>query len=154
MHRILPEHIAEQFVTAWNKNDAEYLAAIFVDNADFVNVTGLWWQNKNDIYRAHDYGLRVIFNSAQLELKRTKVRYITDDIATVHARIRLTNQTALLTGEVPQVRNTLFLFVVQKIEGIWFCLAAQNAEVQSGKETFIKKEDGNFEAVTYGQFKK
>lgn len=154
MTRTLPEHIAEQFVAAWNQYDAEQLAAIFVDDADFVNVTGLWWHNKEAIYQAHAYGLGVIFNHSKLELKRTKVRYITDDIATVHARIRLSNQTALAENVPPHIRNTLFLFVVQKIDGIWFCLAAQNAEVQSGKETFIKKEDGSLEAVNYGKFKK
>lgn len=154
MNRTLPEHIAEQFVTGWNQYDAKQLADIFVEDADFVNVTGLWWQKKEEIYQAHDYGLRVIFNHAKLELKRTKVRYLTADIATVHARIRLSNQTALTANEVPQIRNTLFLFVAQRIEGIWFCIAAQNAEVQSGKETFIKKADDSFEAVNYGKFKK
>ncbi|MGQ8868991.1 SgcJ/EcaC family oxidoreductase [Myroides sp. TSA_177.3] len=154
MNRTLPEHIAEQFVTAWNQYDAEQLAAIFIEDADFVNVTGLWWHNKEAIFQAHDYGLRIIFNHSKLEIKRTKVRYLSDTIATVHARVRLSDQTALAESETPQIRNTLFLFVVQKIEETWFCIAAQNVEVQSGKKTFIKKEDGNFEAVNYGQFKK
>lgn len=152
MNRTLPEQIAEQFVTAWNQYDAEQLAALFVEDADFVNVTGLWWHDKEAIYQAHDYGLRVIFNQSHLELKRIKVRYLTDTIATVHARIRLSNQTALSITEAPQIRNTLFLFVTQKIDDCWFCVAAQNVEVQSGKETFIKKEDGSFEAVNYGKF--
>jgi len=154
MTRTLPEHIAEQFVTAWNQYDAEQLAALFIEDADFVNVTGLWWHNKKAIFQAHDYGLQVIFDQSKLELKHTKVRYLTDAIATVHARIRLSNQTALTINEVPQIRNTLFLFVTQKIDDAWFCVAAQNVEIQNGKETFIKKEDGSFEAVNYGKFKK
>ncbi|MDM1528562.1 SgcJ/EcaC family oxidoreductase [Myroides odoratimimus] len=153
MTRQNPEEIVQQFVTAWNKYDANLLADIFVDDADFVNVIGLWWHKKEDIFKAHDYGLKVIFKESTLIIKRTKIRYLTDTIAIVHARLQLSNQSALKENETPQLRNNLFIFVTQKIENNWYCIAAQNAEIQSGKETFIKKEDGSFEAVNYNQFK-
>ncbi|MEM6376904.1 MAG: SgcJ/EcaC family oxidoreductase, partial [Bacteroidota bacterium] len=54
-----PEAIVQTFVDGWNEKDAEKLASIFVEQAEFVNVTGLWWHNKPRIYKAHEYGLRV-----------------------------------------------------------------------------------------------
>jgi len=32
-----------RFVDAWNHRDPDSLAALFDDDAEFVNVTGLWW---------------------------------------------------------------------------------------------------------------
>lgn len=154
MIRDTPEQIVEQFVNAWNQYNAELLADIFIEDADLVNVTGLWWHKKEDIYKAHDYGLKIIFKDSTLTLKRTKTRYLTDTIAIVHARLQLSNQSALINNEEPKVRNNLFMFVTQRINDNWYCIAAQNAEVQNGKETFIKKEDGAYKAVNYGSFRK
>ena len=36
-----PEHIVHGFAEAWNRRDAAALAALFAEDADFVNVVGL-----------------------------------------------------------------------------------------------------------------
>lgn len=69
-----PEQIAEQFAAARNERNAAELAALFADDADFVNVVGLWWGNREDIRRAHDYGLRTFFRDAACSLPRTKMQ--------------------------------------------------------------------------------
>lgn len=149
-----PEHIAEEFIAAWNTYDAVRLADLFAPDADFVNVTGLWWQKKEAIYKAHEYGLRVIFNTSRLTLRKLKVRYLSEETAIIHARMQLSGQSALLLEEEPQNRNNLFVFVVQKVNNSWICMAAQNTEIQNGKETFITQADGMSKPVSYRQFKK
>lgn len=145
-----PEDIAHHFADAWNQNSAQGIADLFSDDADFINVTGLWWQSKQDIFQAHDYGLRVIFKQSTLKLIKTKVRHLNDDIAIVQAKIRLTDQTApSASANRPQTRTTIFTFVAKKENDHWLCYAAQNTEVQAGKETFIRKENGDYEAVSY-----
>ncbi len=144
-----PEQIGEEFVAAWNRYDAQKLAQLFSENANFVNVTGLWWRNREAIYRAHEYGLRVIFGSSTLQIKKQTVDYLTDEIAVVHTKIALTEQTSFREQETPQERQTIFTFVVQKIENSWICVAAQNTEIQKGMETFVAKKDGTLEAVNY-----
>jgi hypothetical protein len=42
-----PDDIAGVFVSAWNDRDADRLAPVFDDDAEFVNVTGLWWHDLN-----------------------------------------------------------------------------------------------------------
>ncbi|MFV1885086.1 MAG: SgcJ/EcaC family oxidoreductase [Balneola sp.] len=61
-----PDELIDSFVDGWNERDAERLASIFVEDAEFVNVTGLWWHTKERIYKAHEYGLRVIFKDSHL----------------------------------------------------------------------------------------
>lgn len=59
-----PEQIPSLFAEAWNARNPDALAALFDEDAEFVNVTGLWWRDRASIRRAHAYGLERIFNQA------------------------------------------------------------------------------------------
>ncbi|SMG20402.1 conserved hypothetical protein [Marivirga sericea] len=144
-----PKDIPNTFIKAWNKKDAVMLASIFDEDAEFINVTGLWWHDRKSIFKAHDYGLKVIFKDSELSLRKTKVKYLSDRIAVVNARIHLDGQTDI-KGVKAQARNTIFTFVVhQKEDGHWSCASAQNTDIVPGKETHIVDEDGSMEAVDY-----
>ncbi|HRV51818.1 MAG: hypothetical protein M9940_00295 [Bacteroidetes bacterium] len=52
-----PEDIPQMFVENWNKRRPDLMAEVFEEDADFINVVGLWWNNRADILKAHDYGL-------------------------------------------------------------------------------------------------
>lgn len=81
---VVPEQIADRFASGWNARDAAALAELFADDADFVNVVGLWWENREDIRRAHDYGLRTFFRDSTASIRRTKVRELAEGLAVVH----------------------------------------------------------------------
>ncbi|MEM1136661.1 MAG: SgcJ/EcaC family oxidoreductase [Bacteroidota bacterium] len=145
----IPKDVALLFVQAWNEKDAAKLAALFVEDAEFVNVTGLWWHDKAAIFKAHDYGFKVIFNNSTLKLIRTKVRLLADNVAIVHAKTKLVAQTALATVAKPQNRYNILVFVLKKEGDRWMCHTAQNTEIMQGKETFIIDESGKAKAVSY-----
>ena len=149
-----PEEVVNTFVEGWNAGDAKKLASIFVEDAEFVNVTGLWWHNKERIYQAHEYGLRVIFKGAQLKITRQKTRWLSKDIALVHAKMKLTGQTPFGKAEKTNTKNNMLLFVCKHQNGSWMCETVQNTEILSGQEIFIVNESGERTAVNYGQFGK
>jgi len=144
-----PERVPEVFVEAWNRRDARQIAALFDPGADFVNVTGLWWTNRAAIEKAHDYGLRTIFNNSTLTIIRTKVKYLNEDIAVVHAKMKLVGQTPTFEVANPGVRRTIFTFVVHQSEGEWSCTAAQNTDIVPTMETHVRDEQGQLSAVDY-----
>ena len=43
----------ERFVSAWNEHDMRALSRLFADDADFVNVVGIWWKSRREIEAAH-----------------------------------------------------------------------------------------------------
>lgn len=143
-----PSEIAERFKEAWNSYDAEGIASLFFENADFVNVTGKWWDNKEDILKAHDFGFRVIFKNSHLEILNVKEKMLSEDIAIVHTRIRLTGQTEK-DVEKADIRETMFLFVLRKIDGQWLCESAQNTDIVFGMQTNIRDEKGELKSVSY-----
>lgn len=144
-----PENIPRVFAEAWNRRDPETLASIFDEDAEFVNVVGLWWHDRESIERAHAYGLRRIFDRSTLKLGRVKVKHLADDIAVVHARMRLHDQTPIDDVERPQSRTTIFSFVVHRTPEGWRCASAQNTDVVPGAETNVIDASGRFRSVDY-----
>ena len=142
-----PEDIPIRFAEAWNERNAENIAALFDEDADFVNVVGIWWNNRDDIRKAHDYGLKVIFSESDLKVTKTTVKYLTDEIAIVHTRMRLKGQSSR-ESKKPETRFNLFTFIVHNKEGQWSCAAAHNTDIIPGKETNVVT-DGEIKPVDY-----
>lgn len=144
-----PESIARVFVEAWTRRDAGKLASLFDEDAEFVNVTGLWWHDREAIRQAHAYGFEHIFDASTLHLMRVKVKPLTDDIAVVHAKVRLDGQTAAPGVVQPATRNTILSFVVHRVAGRWSCASAQNTDIVPRMETNVVDADGTFRSVSY-----
>ena len=144
-----PERIPEVWAAAWNRRDPETLASLFDEEAEFVNVVGLWWHDRASILKAHRYGLEVLFNESTLTLGRVTVKRLRDDVAVVHARMRLTGQTPVGEVERPGARTTVFSFVVHQTGGRWSCASAHNTDVVPGMETNVVDERGAFGSADY-----
>lgn len=144
-----PKSIPTLFAEAWNRRDPDALAALFEEDAEFVNVTGLWWHNRDAIRRAHAYGLTRIFNASTLTVGVMRVKWLSNEIAVVHARVRLEGQTPIGAVTAPQPRTTIFSFVVRRAEGQWRCASAHNTDVVPHMETNIVDEAGRFSSVSY-----
>ncbi|MDR9415991.1 MAG: SgcJ/EcaC family oxidoreductase [Gracilimonas sp.] len=146
---VQPEDIPKLFKEAWMNRDADMLASLFTEDAEFVNVVGLWWHTREDIRQAHAYGFERIFGDSDLAVREVKVKMLSDEIATVHARMRLKSQTKKGAIDVPSIRQNIFSFVVQKFGKNWKCVSAHNTDIIPGAETNIIDEAGNFKSVNY-----
>ena len=144
-----PESIPTVFVEAWNARDPDGIAALFDEDAEFVNVVGLWWHDRENIRRAHAYGLTRIFNDSTLRLGVVRTRHLAADIAIVQARMHLTDQTPLGDVAHPRPRMNIFTFVVHRTDDGWRCAAAHNTDVVPGMETNMVDESGRLGAVDY-----
>ena len=135
-----PEDIPRFFAEAWNEKDADKLASMFHEKADFINVVGIWWSHRDDIQKAHDYGFRVIFPDSHLNVTKIKTRYLGEHAAVVHARMHLRGQSSH-QGQQAGLRRNMFTFVVQKEASEWVCVSAHNTDIIPGKETHISDEN-------------
>lgn len=143
-----PEDLPHLFAQAWNERDARNLANLFAEDAEFVNVVGLWWHRREDIFKAHHYGLKVIFKDSHLNVSRTKVKMLKEDIALVHAKMHLRGQSTDRRTEQPEDRYNLFSFVVMRQSEGWECVSAHNTDIIPGAETNIVK-DGTLTHTNY-----
>lgn len=144
-----PEQIPSLFADAWNKRDPDALASLFDDDAEFVNVTGLWWHDRPSIREAHAYGLGRIFNESKLSIEETRVKRLSDDVVVVHARMTLSGQSPIGKIKRPGARTTVLSFVTRRVGGRWLCGAAHNTDVVPHMETHVVDDDGAFRSANY-----
>jgi len=144
-----PESIPAAFARAWNARDPDALASLFDEDADFVNVVGLWWRDREAIRRAHAYGLTRIFHDSTLRVGAVTVKRMSDDIAVVHARMHLDGQAPIAGIAHPGTRHTIFAFVVHRTAAGWRCASAQNTDVVPGAESNVIDGAGRLVAVDY-----
>ncbi len=144
-----PEDLPAAFAQAWNNRDPDALAALFDEDAEFVNVVGLWWHDREAIRRAHAYGLTRIFSQSTLSVSTVRVKRLTADIAVIQARMRLSGQTAVGGVQSPGARQNVFTFVVHQTPDGWSCAAAHNTDIVPNKETNVVDEQGQMHAADY-----
>ena len=141
-----PEEFPLAFAEAWHSRDGHRIGVLFAEDADFVNVTGLWWHDRDAISKAHDYALKSFFADSMLKPGVTRTRMLGPDHASVHCRFTLTGQTAP-DGSTAGPRQTILSFTLQRTSEGWQAVAAQNTDVVPGKETHLN--DGTLTAVDY-----
>lgn len=137
------------FAAAWNARDPDALAALFESDAEFVNVVGLWWHDREAIRRAHAYGLEVIFPASTLRVVRTREKRLAEAVTVVVAMLALTGQTGLGNVEAPGERRTVMTFVMRRGADGWRCASAHNTDVVPGTETHVRDEAGVLRAADY-----
>lgn len=134
-----PRSAIDGFVAAWNRHDADELASLFAEDASFINVTGLWWTNRERIRAAHAYGFERIFGSSSARVGRTEVRELSPDLAVVTARLHVVGQVDP-QGMSVGPRTTVMTMVVERRGGVWVVLSAQNTDVPpGGMETHVNR---------------
>jgi uncharacterized protein (TIGR02246 family) len=141
--------VVAKFVEAWNQRDPDALAALFDDDAEFVNVTGLWWHTREEIRKAHAYGLTRIFKESVLKATDVRVKWLSDGIAVVHARMTLTGQNPVDEISTPRQRSNVMSFVVHRTTEGWRCASAHNTDVVPGAETNVVDDQGRLRSVSY-----
>lgn len=142
-----PGAFARAFQRAWQARSGRAIAALFAEDGDFVNVTGLWWQGRDRIGPPHDYALSSFFAQTDLRIGRHSLRMLGEDHAIVRFRATLTGQTAP-DGTPADPRRTILTFVLQRTPAGWQALSGQNTEVIDGHETWVSV-DGTPRPVDY-----
>ena len=135
------------FADGWNRSDANAVAALFAEDADFVDVVGLWWHNRAGIERAYAYGLGTLFRDSTMTAGRVAVKYAGEGVAIVHVRWPLSGQLDQIGAPLDD-RKTLRVFVAENRNGEWVVVAAQNTDVGPGSET-MQARGGTLHAADY-----
>ena len=119
-----PQDVATSFVRAWNSRDPAALASLFDEDAEFINVTGLCWYDRESIRNGHANGGGIAPN-ANLTIEETKVKQLAVDVAVVHARMTCDCPP----GDQPGPRTTIITFVVHWTMDRWQCATAHSTDV-------------------------
>lgn len=119
-----PEDAPAAFQSAWNAHDMAAFAALFDDDATFVNRFGHYVRGVDEIVELHRPIHDTIYSDSTLSNDLIDVVPIGEDAAVVHFWSRLNAGAAHPAG--PHAVDTLILAVLTHSDGHWRIKALEN----------------------------
>ncbi len=120
--------VAAAFVDDWNRHDMKGFGSLFADDAQFVNVIGLWWHSRAEIQQAHEALHATRMRTSHLAATESAVHLLGPDAAVLVQRWQLTGDTGIDGVTLPMRRGVMTLVIVK--EGSrWQIASAQNTDI-------------------------
>jgi uncharacterized protein (TIGR02246 family) len=113
---------------AWNRHDADALAELLVEDVDFINVTGAWFKSRAEFRERMAQTHRGVFKDSKRQTLETSVRFLSPDIAIVHARWEMSGLRNR-DGSAREPWQGIITRVVLKRNGNWLVVAAHNIDL-------------------------
>jgi uncharacterized protein (TIGR02246 family) len=126
-----PGDLARAFSEIWNGHDMDAFANLFTDDAQMVNVVGMWWHGRNEIGQVHKTLHSGPFSDSRLSIQAPAVQHLSSDIAAVHVPWRLSGQRNP-DGTPDGDRDGILLLVAKRDGGDWRIAVAQNTDIVPG----------------------
>ncbi len=116
------------FIDSWNRHDMRSLAALFAEDADFVDIFGNWFKDRTAIELALTQRHATVFKNSRFTEKDVAIRFRKRDLAIVHAVIELSGAVDRHSEELPPGLGVI-TSVVEETAGAWQIVALQNTAV-------------------------
>lgn len=95
-------HIVESFAECWNRHDMNAFAELFSEDAEFVNVVGLWWKGRAEIKAAHEFTHQTIFKNSRLTIAEINTRFPAPQMAIARCRWKLVGHVTPEGAPLPE----------------------------------------------------
>lgn len=143
-----PLDVVERFSAAWAVGDAAAIGELFTEDADFVNVVGLWWTSRLSIVRALERGFQAWFEGSTFEPEKLALRMLGEEAAVVEVRWRIEGQVDP-KGEQAAARRGVATVVLRRLDdGTWLCVNWHNTDIAAAADTNLMV-DGVVTPISY-----
>jgi uncharacterized protein (TIGR02246 family) len=112
--------------SAWNHHDMKAFVSYMTDDVEWVNVVGMWWKGKAQVFKAHDVLHKTMFKDRLLHDPQTVVlRAIAPDVVVVTSIVPADGYTTTDGHVEPANRNVLTETFVHR-GGRWLVAEGHN----------------------------
>lgn len=125
-----PEDVAQEFMDSWNRHDMAAFAALFAEDANFVNVVGTWWTSRKEIEAAHAVTHATIFRQSRLA-GEAAVTPLARGLVAMHVKWELTG-LVMPNGAGGGRREGILLLILEERRGRFWIRIAQNTDIVPG----------------------
>jgi uncharacterized protein (TIGR02246 family) len=119
------QEILQQMEAAWNAYDSVSLAALFAEDANFIQIFGGQLDGRPAIEAAHRVIFETIYRGSHASFTLRSIRFVRPDVAIVFARAHVKFNESDETREI-ETRPTL---IVVKEEAKWQIVTFQNTKI-------------------------
>ena len=104
---------------------------MFAEDAEFVNVVGLWWKGREEIKRAHVATHTTKFRDSRLTITNIVIRFVKPDVAITRSSWELTGHLGP-SGEALPKRRGILMNIIVRIDDEWKIIDSQNTDIIEG----------------------
>ena len=114
---------------AWNHHDMTAFCSYMTDDVEWVNVVGMWWKGKAQVFKAHDSMHKTIFKERQLhDATDVELRAVAPGVVIATSTIPADAYVSPSGKQVPADRNVLTEVFVHR-DGKWLVAEGHNTEI-------------------------
>lgn len=115
--------LEQQFEDAWNRNDVNGMAAVFTNDADYINAAGKSAQGRPQIGRLFEQEMATQWRGTTFASTCGEIRYLSADVAEVDCRWVISG----IQGQrgLTSSLQGLYTVVVKRSGGVWLVTAAR-----------------------------
>ena len=119
------QQVLTQLEAAWNASDSETYAALFAEDANFIQIYGGQLDGRRAIEASHRVILDTIYKGSQARFTLQSIRAVRPDVVVVFSRAHL----KFYQGNKPLEMDTRPTFIMAKEQGRWQIVAFQNTRI-------------------------
>lgn len=125
------EAMFEAAVESWNRHDLKAYVSLWTEGADFVNVVGMHREGRSELLAEVEYLHASRFRNSQITPLRSKIRFLTPEVAVAHFWWQMTGDPGMpgIPGPADGLRRGIFTHVVSLTPDGWRFTASQNTDV-------------------------
>jgi uncharacterized protein (TIGR02246 family) len=125
---------------SWNKHDMNEMATLLTEDAEWVNVKGMWWRGRADVRQAHVVYHDTIFKKTPYHSLAVAIRFLTRDVAVASVRWKKGSFIAPDGVTYPEAEDMMSMIWVKQ-SGKWLIALGHNTTIDPEVQQFnpIKK---------------
>lgn len=128
MHEAAIRDLVAEVQAAWNAHDMVRFAANFADDADFVNVRGMWWRGRAEIEERHTASHASRFRDSRMANRLEEAREIAPGVWVAHVSWTMEGHLRSGPRDTAEVRHGISTWVLQRRGTKLVIAAAHNTD--------------------------
>jgi uncharacterized protein (TIGR02246 family) len=133
--------VAAAYEDAWNRHDMHALGALFTEDAEWVNIVGMWWRDRAAAVGAHTAYHATMFRDTPMRVEHAAARALAPGVMAVVLTLAMGDFTTP-DGRVMSGTHDRLSLVLVKRDGWWL--------IGHGHNTVIDPVAASFDPVNRG----
>lgn len=127
--------LLDRQIMGWNAGDAEAYASVFTPDADYVTFLGSHHKGRAAIAASYAPLFQKFLKGSRLELEITQLRFLTPDVALVHAK----GAVAKGRGRRRRGNTRANITIAVRTDGRWLFATSQNTTHRRLTEKLVSR---------------